>query len=91
MQLRETESPISGHILQEKALDFYKIFYAGDFTAGSGWLDRWKKMYGIRQLNISGEKLSADYDEVINFKESFKNLIAEENLKMEQLFNCDEA
>lgn len=90
-QLREKGSPISGPMLQAKALDFHKMFDDGeDFTASSGWLDRWKKRYGIRQLNISGEKLSADCDEVVKFKESFKNLIAKENLKMEQLFNCDE-
>ena len=36
------------------------------------------------------EKLSADCNEKIKFKDSFKNLIAKENLKMEQFFNCDE-
>ena len=89
--MREKGSEVSGPMLQEKALDFHKMFYAGkDFTSSSGWLDRWKKRHGIWQLNISGEKLSADCDEVIKFKASFKILIAKENLKMEQLFNCDE-
>ena len=32
----------------------------------------------------------ADCGEVIKFKDCFKNLIIKENLKMEQLFNCDE-
>ena len=31
-----------------------------EFTASTGWLDRWKKWYGVRQLNITGEILSAD-------------------------------
>ena len=76
-QLRKKGSPISGPILRGKILDFHKMFYAGeDFTGSSEWLDRWKKRYGVRQLNISGKKLSADCDEVIKFKDSFKNLIA---------------
>jgi hypothetical protein len=48
----------SGPIIQGKA----KMI--GDqcksFTASSGWLDSWKTRYGIRHLNICGEKLSAD-------------------------------
>ena len=89
--MREKESAISRPMLQENALDFHKMFCVGeDFTASSGWLDWWKKGYGIRQLNILGKKLSADCDEVIKFKDSFKNLIAKENLKMDQLFNCNE-
>ena len=76
-QYKEKGNPISEPMQQEKELDFHKMFYAGeDFTGSSEWLDRWKKRYGVRQLNISGKKLSADCDEVIKFKDSFKNLIA---------------
>ncbi|XP_071043106.1 jerky protein homolog-like [Parasteatoda tepidariorum] len=43
--LREKGSPISGPMLQAKALDFNKLFYAGEhFIASSGWLEKeiWK-------------------------------------------------
>lgn len=59
-------------------------------TASSGWLDRWKKQYGIRQLEICGEKLSADSEIVAKFCEKFQNIIQQENLTLDQVYNCDE-
>lgn len=60
-QQRSKGVPISGPILQEKALFISRQFPDADrFTASAGWLDRWKKRYGVRQLNVCGEKLSAD-------------------------------
>lgn len=51
-QQRQKGCPISGPILQEKALFFRNQLKEGedDFTASVGWLDRWKKRYGVRQL-----------------------------------------
>lgn len=91
-ELRSKGSPVNGPLLQEKALQFHKTFKDGDevFTASNGWLHRWKTRYGIRQLNITGEKLSCDHEIVVSFKEDIKNLIEKENLSLEQLFNCDE-
>ena len=47
-QFRDKSVPISGPILQQKALHFRNEFNEGDphFTASVGWLDRWKKCYG---------------------------------------------
>lgn len=89
---RQKGSPISGPILQEKALFFRNKLEEGekDFTASSGWLDRWKKGYGIRQLEICGEKLSADSEIVAKFCEKFQNIIQQENLTLDQVYNCDE-
>lgn len=89
---RQKGSPISGPILQEKALFFRNKLEEGekDFTASSGWLDRWKKRYGIRQLEICGEKLSADSEIVAKFCEKFQNIIQQENLTLDQVYNCDE-
>lgn len=49
-QHREKGILISGPILQEKALKFRNELNEGDptFTVSVGWLDRWKKRYGIR-------------------------------------------
>lgn len=91
-QMRAKGSPVSGPMLQAKALEFHNRFKdgEGEFTASSGWLDRWKRRYGVRQLSISGEKLSADQNEMTKFRDFFKNLIASEKLSLDQLFNCDE-
>ena len=42
--LRGNSLPVSGPILQEKALQFkQQIEEDSEFTASDGWLDRWKK------------------------------------------------
>jgi hypothetical protein len=69
-QQREKGTRLSGPIIQGKAKMLAKMM--GDqcksFTASSVWLDRWKTRYGIRRLNICGEKLSADEGAVKVFK-----------------------
>lgn len=90
---RESGTPISGPLLQEKALKFYEEFKEGEpgFTASIGWLDRWKKRYGVRQLNICGEKLSAEIESVNEFKKRLHCLIEKEGLSGDQVYNCDES
>lgn len=90
---RNNGVPISGPILQEKALSFFeKLKEDGEpsFTASNGWLNRWKTRYGIKQLSICGEKLSADSDNVSDFKVKFHDFIEKEGLSGDQIYNCDE-
>lgn len=92
-QTREKGTPISGPILQEKALRFYEEIKKDNnpkFVASTGWLDRWKKRYGVRQLSICGEKLSGDTEGMFQFKENMQKFIEVEGLTGEQLYNCDE-
>lgn len=46
-QLRNLVSPVSGRMLQAKAVGYHKNFKDGDenFTGSDGWLDRWKKKF----------------------------------------------
>uniref|UniRef100_A0A1B6GQ91 HTH CENPB-type domain-containing protein n=2 Tax=Cuerna arida TaxID=1464854 RepID=A0A1B6GQ91_9HEMI len=90
---RDKGTPITGPILQKKALHFYNEFKGEgepDFTASSGWLDRWKHRYGVKQLSICGEKLSANPNSESEFKVKFQAYIEEEGLSGEQIYNCDE-
>lgn len=91
-QQREKGSPISGPMLQEKAVFYQNTFKDGEegFTASAGWLDRWKKRYGVRQLSVCGEKLSADTAAVEPFCRLIKELMDKENLTLDQVYNCDE-
>lgn len=91
-QVRGKGLPVSGSLLQEKALQFHrKLEYEiSDFTASAGWLDRWKKRYGVRQLTIKGESLSANKDAVTDFKSCLHKLIEKEGISGNQLYNCDE-
>lgn len=69
-QQREKGVSLSGPIIQEKAKMLSEMMgEAGEgFKASSGWLEKWKNRYGIRQVNVCGEKLSADKDAVDIFK-----------------------
>ncbi|KAG5328675.1 JERKL protein, partial [Acromyrmex charruanus] len=97
VQQREKGAPISGSILQAKALSLYSHFpdeaeKEECFVASNGWLDRWKKRYGIRlmQFNTRGEKFFEDDDVVNVFKEKFKKTIKRGGYSLEQIYNCDE-
>ncbi|KAJ8928597.1 hypothetical protein NQ314_018803 [Rhamnusium bicolor] len=73
LQERSRGTPLSGDILCEKAKFFYqKIAQKDDFKASSGWLQKFKKRFGIRQLTVSGELLSSDFSAVEPFKEKLK-------------------
>ena len=39
--------PLSGPVLQEKALDFAKDLNLDKFKASNGWLESWRSRYGI--------------------------------------------
>ncbi|GJQ87743.1 hypothetical protein Trydic_g3836 [Trypoxylus dichotomus] len=48
--------PLSGPILQQKAILTSRQFPETDqFTASSGWFDRWKEQYGVRQLMVASD------------------------------------
>ncbi|GFX53150.1 jerky protein homolog-like [Trichonephila clavipes] len=90
-QERQRGIPLSRPIIQEKAIQLNKLMN-GDayFSASIGWLDRWKKRHGVRQLTITGEKLSSDFDAAKEYVTTFANLIAEGNYSPQQIYNADE-
>ena len=94
LQERSRGTPISGPILAEKALQFYRRLHgeasADDFKASQGWLDKFKRRHGIRQLRVVGEKLSADVQSIEPFVEKLHKLMEEKGLQLEQLYNADE-
>ena len=55
----------------------------------TGWLDKFKKRHGIRQLRIYGEKLSGDNEGADIFVNDFKELI-EQGVTLDQIYNADE-
>lgn len=90
-QRREQGLPMSGPLLKEKALHFNKeLGNDDDFKASEGWLESWKNRYGVRKLQISGEKLSAQPYDVEVFKQTLHSLLEEEGYTGDQLYNCDE-
>lgn len=85
-QCRSKGLPVTGPILQEKALQFNKkIGSDPNFKASEGWLEKWKNRYGVRKLHISGEKLSANENAVGEFKTFLHKLLDEEGISGDQL------
>lgn len=90
-QQREIHAPISGDILKAKARFFYNsIMNKDDFRASDGWLDKFKSRFGIRFLQMSGEKLSADTSEIGNFITKLEEKIQRDGLTPDQIYNADE-
>ena len=60
--------PISGPLIQEKALSLAKSLKKTDFKASNGWLNRFKTRHSISHAVISGESGSVDEDVVESWK-----------------------
>lgn len=90
---RRKNYPINGLILKEKALKLHKKLKENNstFSASSGWLQKFRKRYGIRMISISGEKLSSQPELVEPFKAALQNKIKEMDLCQEQIYNADES
>lgn len=91
LQARSSGQPISGPLLCEKAL-LLNAKLGGDhtFTASQGWLAKFKNRHGIRQLDIQGEKLSADTSSADNFVKKFATMLQEEDYDLDLVYNADE-
>ncbi|XP_049301956.1 jerky protein homolog-like isoform X2 [Bactrocera dorsalis] len=79
-------------MLKEKAKELHSLLKenATGFNASDGWLQRFKKRYGVRLLKVSGEKLSSQPQLVDPFKLKLKQKIEEMELCNDQLYNADE-
>nr|XP_033804225.1 jerky protein homolog [Geotrypetes seraphini] len=88
---RSEGSCITGPMLQEKAREFHKrMNIEGQCSFSSGWLTRFKVRHGIRKLDLSGEQKSADFEVAVSFHDMFSELVAENGLTPEQVYNADE-
>ncbi|XP_055371533.1 jerky protein homolog-like [Condylostylus longicornis] len=88
---RKKNIPIDGTILKNKAKYFYKkIYKKDDFSASSGWLQKFKKRHGIRFIKICGEKLSSQKELVDPFLIKLAEKIKQLNLAPDQIYNADE-
>lgn len=91
IQARSQGIPLTGPIIMTKAGEMNKKLDADlNFKASVGWLDKFKFRHGIRQLDISGEKLSANGEIIDEFKNLLSSKISDLNLVKEQVYNCDE-
>ena len=82
---------MSGRVLKLKAGKFHNILnLEGDFVASDGWLWRWLKRHGIKEIIVSGESRSCNHEDAREFITSFIKSIKDENYTDDQLYHCDE-
>jgi len=87
-QARSKIFPLSGPIIQERALDFAKELGDLDFKASNGWLDNWKRKYEIKFYKVCGESNDVSKTEVEKFKSKLPELLS--STAQSDIFNCDE-
>ena len=96
VQKRSQNIPVSGPLLTKKALQLHALLHVNDmesapeFKASQGWLWRFCNRHAIRQLSLQGEKLSSSENEVAPFKKDLQQVMEENQITLEQLYNCDE-
>ena len=54
--MRMKNLPISGTILEEKAISYTQKLQAEEFHASNGWFERWKARFSASFKAIAGEK-----------------------------------
>ncbi|GFW91058.1 jerky-like protein [Trichonephila clavipes] len=89
--IRSKGDPISGPLLCEKALELNeKLGSSAYFKAGTGRLNNFKSLHGIRELQIEGKSLSDVKNTAHKFKETFLHSAEEEGYSTDNVYNVDE-
>ncbi|KAK9745540.1 Tc5 transposase DNA-binding domain [Popillia japonica] len=89
-QQRNRNAPISGDILKQNLIFYHEITKKTDFRASHGWFQNFKKRHGVRYMQMSGEKVSANESEIQEFIGKLDAKIIELGLDPEQIYNADE-
>jgi len=76
LQARSSNIPVSGPILQEKALHVANSLGITDFTASTGWLDRFKVRHSIVYKQICGESKPVNPDVASDWKYQIPTLVS---------------
>ena len=93
VQERQTGLPINGPVVKAQAEVLNQAINGpdSDFAASNGWLWRWQKRHGVKQLKVVGEQRSADTDGAAQFPAKLLTYIDANDLVEEQIYNADES
>lgn len=88
-QARAQHIPVSGYLIQSKARQLGSLLNVGKFTASAGWLQRFKRRFGLKYKSLSGDAAEADKSVAIDWIENvFMPLMSRYAEK--DVFNADE-
>ncbi|XP_033215996.1 tigger transposable element-derived protein 2-like [Belonocnema kinseyi] len=91
-QASERGDPISGPIIQEKARILNEELNGSrTFKASNGWLNGFKRRYGIQSSRKNDEKLPENPLSAAEFSKILKAKIESENLILDNIYNADES
>ncbi|GFY28101.1 tigger transposable element-derived protein 1 [Trichonephila clavipes] len=89
--------PVSGYLIQEKALQFYKsepstsTSQTGkEFSASKGWVTGFLKINALHNIKITGKSATADEGAAKIFPEKLAKIIEDGDYSADQVFNADE-
>jgi len=85
---RGRNSPLTGKLIQEKALIAAQNLGMNDFKASNGWLESFQTHHQISSRIICGESAFMNTEVVENWKSSIPLII--EGYEARNIFNCDE-
>ena len=74
-QARSKNIPITGPLLQEKAVQFASELGYQDFKASNGWLDCWKAKFSIKFYKVCGESGDVNNETVTEFKGRIREVL----------------
>ena len=86
--MQKQNIPISGPMLQTKALIIVKHFEIENFKASNGWLEKFKLRHGIEFKHLCGESAEVNCEIAYIFKRKLPKIC--EEYSSNNIFNCDE-
>jgi hypothetical protein len=85
---RNKHLPISGPIIQAKALEVAESLGLNEFKASNGWLERFRQRHDITFKAICGESADVNIEDVKIWKEKLLNIL--KHYAPKDVFNADE-